>query len=485
MHQALKLELLGQSLSFVLPELVLCLGLVLLIMVGLFVRNGMALYGLALGVAVVNALVWQVEQSPVGVRLFNGMLWLDSFNYSVRGLVAVAGILTLLICNPNTIKRHQAEFYTLLLTMVLGAQLLAMSHHMVSLLLALELVSIPGYVLAGFGFTRSSAEAAFKYFVYGAVATATMLFGMSWLYGLGGTLEFSSGLVDKLGYHNHIVLFVMSVLVLAAVLFKMAAFPFYIWTPDVYEAAPISVVAILSTIPKVAAGAVFLKLIAWLSLDGFSRYNWISVASVMSIITLLVGNFSALWQTNIKRLMAYSSVSQAGFLMAAAIVRDNQRSIVFGFYALVLTLSTVLVFLMLQYFEKLKPIEKLQHLAGFGRTHPLASVLLSVGLISLTGLPITAGFTAKLLLFSATLEAWQLQSNLSLLILFGIGLLTTVVALFYYLKMPYQLFLKEPQAETTSNAVPQPGTLLLGVILGAAIIALFIWPEWVTKFLSH
>jgi NADH-quinone oxidoreductase subunit N len=484
METSLKLELARLSLRFIAPELKLCIGIIILLIVGLVakkrfneLRQFRAPKGIAIKIMVLDIIVlllmWPTTEA---VNLFNGMLTHNTFNSLLRLVIAVTGLFVVMTSPAPTTKRYSSEYFTLILTIILGGQLLVMSNHMVMVIISLELMSIPAYILAGFAFTKESAEASMKYFIYGSVATAFMIFGMSWLYGLGKGLELGSPVfIDQLGYNNHSVMFAACLFVVAGLLFKMAAAPFHLWAPDVYQATPYPVLMLFSTVPKIAAGAVLFKAIGWFDLNGQSRYDWQTVASALAILTLAVGNFSALWQKNVKRLMAYSSIGQAGFLLSAAVIQTQTGSSYFYFYAAVLAIGTVLVFLMLGYFERHQNASSVQEFAGLGRKNALSGVLLTIGLLSLTGLPITAGFTAKLFVFSGILEVWQTSGKPILMALFAFGLINTVVALYYYLQVPYQMFLKE--ANGSESKALSKVEIGVGLLLAIALVILFLWPS--------
>lgn len=476
-----KIEWTITSLGFLYPELVLTIGLLILIVVGLVVKNGNIAWLCSLFILLASFIFLLLDgptQNPIS--LFGGMLKSNAFSFYVRALNIFAGVLIVLLSRPSSIKKNPFEYFTLMLTILLGAQLLVMSEHLAMVILSLELMSIPAYVLAGFGFDKQSAEASLKYFIYGSVASAIMIFGFSWLYGLSETLLFTSfGFAEKLKFNDNEVFFAAGLMALAGLLFKMAATPFHFWTPDVYQSTPMPVLALFSTIPKIAAGAFLIKFVSALGLSGGTKYDWQYIIAVLAMATLTIGNFSALWQKDIKRLMAYSSIGQAGFLLVAVASLTRNSHSFFFFYSTVLMLSTVLVFLALQFFEREHQAKDLTDFQGLGKVNPVMAVLLLIGLLSLVGLPITAGFTAKLFLFSGLLEAWSQEGKDVLIWLFGFGLLNTVVSLYYYLRIPYFLFLKEPKSNQISTNQLFPA--LFGVLLAFAIIGLFFWPDGLMK----
>jgi NADH-quinone oxidoreductase subunit N len=473
-----KIEWSMASLGFIYPEIIIALGLLLLIVVGLVFRNGHVARLCSLFILIVGFIVLLLDGPVVEqISLFGGMLKSTAFTFYLRALLISAGILIVLLSEPKTIKKNPYEYFALMLSILLGALLLVMSEHFAMVILSLELMSIPAYVLAGFAFDKRSAEASLKYFIYGSVATAFMIFGFSWLYGLSETMIFTStAFAEKLKFNGNEIFFATGLMALAGLLFKMAATPFHFWAPDVYQSTPMPVLALFSSVPKIAAGAVLIKFTIALGLGGGARYDWQSILAVLAIATLTIGNFSALWQINAKRLMAYSSIGQAGFLLVAVATLTTNSNAFFFFYSAVLLISTVLVFSVLEFFEREYHTVNLSDFQGLGKVNPVMAVLLLIGLLSLVGLPITAGFTAKLFLFSGLLEAWSSTGKEVLIWLFGFGLLNTVVSLYYYLRIPYFMFLKEPKSDQV--AVKQVFPVLLGVVLAMAILVLFFWPDW-------
>jgi NADH-quinone oxidoreductase subunit N len=265
---------------------------------------------------------------------------------------------------------------------------------------------------------------------------------------------------------------------LSGFLFKIAGVPMHPWAPDVYEAAPMPIVAFLSTVPKLAGIAILAKFIE--SLPG---PEWPLVVSAVAFLSLAAGNFPALLQNNAKRMMAYSSIAQSGFLLIGIASSLPQGMTMMLFYASVYVLMNFLVFLYLQYFEVYE-IDSIPRFAGASKNFLWPSVFCLVGLIALTGLPPTAGFTAKLFIFSSLWEAYALSGKPYLLILLVFGLLNTVVSLFFYLKIPYHAFLKTSESPQKQNNLTFEN--LLGLILVLLLLVLFFRPGllmgWINRF---
>jgi NADH-quinone oxidoreductase subunit N len=463
------------SLAFVIPEIILVSSVCITLLFGLFLKKNKAIiltlitssaFLLAIGFILIH---WPHKPEPT----FGGTLRVDDFSSFFRLLFLTGGLFTLFI---SLQKESATEYVILIQAIVLGACLLAMSMHFATVLVSLELVSLSGYVLAGFAFNKSSSEGSMKYFLMGSVATACLVYGVSLVYGITGTLDFSSQqFVDTLIQSQSALILIAAFLILAAVLFKITAVPFHLWAPDVYQSAPTPVVAFLSVVPKLAGLVLFIKIVLAFNLFGQASIDWRTVIAGISILSIVIGNLSALAQTNPKRMLAYSSIAQAGFLLAGVATLDLAGIHATLFYAVVFLFINLLAFTALHFFENWKPLPAMADFAGLGRVAFTPALALVVSLVALTGLPPTAGFTAKLFVFSSLWNTWA-ESGLSImLILFIVGLLNTVIALYFYLKIPYYLFLKETPPGTASIKISITGNLLL-IILVMVVIWLFLNP---------
>lgn len=482
-----KLESIGMSLSFFIPELVLASGILFVIGIGLVKKDNLSLLTLASFILfsislLYHAINWSLYSVPTPI--FSGMLRSDDFSAYMKMLFDIAGLFTVLMTWRNQKKQaHLAEYYALLIAIVLGAHLLVMSMNLIMVFISLELISISSYVLTGFSFSKNGAEGSLKYFVFGSVASAIMLYGFSMLYGFTGTLDFSSPeFVNKLLGLDSVLFFIAALMALAGFFYKIAAAPLHPWAPDVYEAAPMPVVAFFSVVPKLAGIGILTKFTLALNIFGQSSFDWQFVLCLVAIFSLTVGNFSALWQKRPKRLMAYSSIAQSGFLLVGLTAFLQQGVHFMLFYASVYLLVNFLVFMYLQYFESLG-LDALESFSGTGKTHLWPSVFILIGLIALTGLPPTAGFTAKLFIFTSVWEAYELSGNTILLWLLVFGLLNTVVSLFYYMRIPYYAFIKDGHSIAKTNIFIFEN--YFGLVLVLMVLILFFNPGllmgWINK----
>lgn len=472
------------SLLYFYPEGILVIGLVIILIAGLIKKESqlhtlLSLFVLGFSIVMLVASWHSVDES---ISLFSGMLRHSNFSVFMRLLIDLSAILTVLITWRNK-QQYVSEYYVLILAAVVGAHALTMSVNMVMIFLSLELLSISSYLLTAFLFTKSGSEGSLKYFLFGAAASAVMLYGFSWLYGLSGTLEITSPQFTAMFTASASpIILVAGSMVLAGFLYKLAAAPMHPWSPDVYEAAPMPVVAFFSVVPKLAGLSVFMKFLHAIGAANESVYDWQLISAVIILATITVGNFSALWQKNPKRLMAYSSIAQSGFLMIGVLVLSAQGTHALLFYATVYLFMNYVVFLYLNYFE-IRGVKTIADFQGLGRSYFWPLLFLLIAFIALIGLPPTSGFTAKLFVFSSLWEAYQTSEKNILLILLVVGLLNTVISLFYYLRIPYYAFVKGGETYQKTNILTFEN--LLGAILVFIILWLFFSPEllmgWINK----
>lgn len=406
------------AISSYLPEIILFGGVVLLILLNLFDLNKALPY---LTIASVVAHLFAFDH-------------LTAFNLSV----SAATILTVAMSGRN----QKMEFYLLVLSVLLGANLLIRNASFSMIILSMELISISSYVLtAGNVPDKKRAEAAWKFFIYGSVATAIMIFGMTYHF------------VDN----NPLLHTIGSVMMIAGFLFKMTAVPFHLWAPDVYEATPAPVVAFLSVVPKLAGVGIILHFVN-------DAPMFVAVAAILSMI---IGTLAAISQTDARRMMAYSSVAQAGIMLAAVSV-FGQNSL--SFYVLIFTIMNYAVFILIDTREKTAFTE----FAGIGYTNPLIAITGTLALVSLVGIPPVAGFMAKLFVFTDVWRKYGDSGNGVYLGLFITGLLTTVGSLFFYLKIPFYMFFRRPEVSPALN-ISSFTNLLLAILVGL-LLALFVAP---------
>jgi NADH-quinone oxidoreductase subunit N len=468
------------SLPHFATELFLGSSILILIFIGLF-RNAKrrVLHSAAAFFFLISFILAILQLERTSGVIFNGMFRTgNSFADYFKILFSISGFLTVAMTWRSEKKQLRlSEFYALLFTVVLGANLLAMAENLLAVFLALEMISIPSYVLTGFSFDKKATEGSLKYFLFGSISSAVMVYGISILYGIFGTLNYTEFHLP--GPDSLTLFYIAGTFTLAGFLFKIAAVPMHPWAPDVYESAPMPVVAFFSVVPKIAGVAILMKFVLYCIPAGI---HWQLVISGIAILTLLAGNFSALWQKNVRRLMAYSSIAQSGFLLVSVAAGSLQGAEALVFYSSIYVLMTFLLFFYLQNFEN-RAFTTIAAFEGTGKAFLWPSIFMLIGFIALTGLPPTAGFTGKLFLFSALWESYAATGNQPLLWLLVFGLLNTVVSLFYYLRIPYYAFIRPQQHDIPTNNLRFEN--LLGGFLVLLILLLFFSPQllmgWINK----
>lgn len=424
-------EVLG-SISYLLPELCLVLAAISILLLELFLPKEQ--WKLKTVISLLFVILTFVALSFISdaKTIFGGSLQIDDLSRFFEVIFLFTLLFIFLFPSQKHELRSVGEYHFILFSLVLGAFLMVKSMNLLIFYLALELVSISSYLLTSVGSKKKGYEAGIKYLLFGALASGVMLYGMSLLYGLSGSLDLSIILSGNLDSSLHLVaFFLMSV----GVLFKLSIVPMHIWTPDVYEAAPTSVVAVFSIIPKLAALVFLMRGVSYIT-DAEFRMLFLQAISWMAILSMFFGNLAAIWQKNAKRMMAYSSIAHAGFLVIGVVV-NNQfglQSIVF--YSVIYALMNLGTFYFIACMER-NDLNEISDYAGIGKMIPIVGVSLVILMISLTGLPPTGGFSAKFLVFSSLWSSYETSQHGFMLWLFIFGLINTVIALFYYLKIPY------------------------------------------------
>lgn len=475
----------------VVPELILLAAACALVLMEAFLKTGgegsvdrtamvaVALTGLLASAGVALGL-WGEERLT-----FSGMLVLDQWAVFFKVLFAVGAALTVLM-SPGYLeahRRHLGEYYALLLFAVIGMDLITAARDFVLLYVAVELMAISCYLLAAFFRYRvRSNEASLKYLVTGSFASALLLYGVSLVYGLTGSTGYlnsgevlaSSGGIGE-GATGTGVVFAMA-LVAIGLAFKVSAVPFHMWTPDAYQGAPTPVAAFFSVGPKAAAFAAIMA--AFILAFPGTVGEWGVLFLVLSVLTMLVGNVYALVQTNVKRMLAYSSIAHAGYMLTGIAAMGWSGNSYPGqgvlVYLVAYTFMNLGAFGVLAYLKAQVPGKfdySLNYFAGLGRRSPLAAVLFTVFLISLTGIPGTAGFIGKFYVFSGVVWAdlWWLAV---------IGVLLSAVSAYYYLRVVMYMFFREPEEEYTVRESISGGLAASLWVSAVATVAIGIAPAW-------
>ena len=478
----MNVDYLVNSLYLIKPEIAVSITLVLLVLVDLVMGNNKKFlpYLAILGLAVAGYFI--IEQFGMNSLAFvskgsRGMVVADPFGAFFKGIVVFASLFVVYFSTASdeiksSVDRH-GEYYTLVFGMILGMFFMIAASDLIVIYLSLELVSLSSYVLAGFTKTSlRNSEASLKYVIYGAVSSGIMLFGISILYGItGSTNLFEINSLIQTTSIPGLTFVLAGILIFTGIGYKISAAPFHFWTPDVYEGAPITITAFLSVASKAAGFALlirFIKITFIRSVDSNGYWqlvemiDWRTFFVIISIITMTLGNFAALWQDNLKRMLAYSSIAHAGYLLLGMAVLSNQGLIAIIIYFTVYALMNLGAFFVVMLIANKTGSENIDDYKGLGYTQPFLGVALGIFLVSLTGLPPTAGFVGKLYLFIALVDA-------KMIALAVVALLNSVVSLYYYIRVLKNLFLSGPQAEGSEFKVSFANGLVV-VLLAAPII---------------
>ena len=476
---------LGETLQLLSPELILLFTGLMVLIVDLAWDDeasktvwvpGLAVAGLA-GALLATILLWGTPPTTV-----LAMMAVDPFALFFK-IVALGTVILVILAAASYLRGrtpYRSEFYALLIFAGLAISLASASVNLISIYLSMEFLSITSYVLAGyFRDDMKSSEAGIKYFLFGAVASAVMLYGMSLLYGATGTTDLAeiATLLHSGGGMQDLAVAAI-VLMLTGFAFKVVLAPFHQWAPDTYEGAPTPITAFLSVGSKAAGFAIMMRVLL-LALPGF-RYDigWMAFLMALSIISMILGNFIALRQSNIKRMLAYSSIAQAGYItigfVSLALNVDGAFLGINGslFYLFAYLFTNMAVFLGVIAFETATGSVEISDFRGLVRRSPVVAGVMLVGLLSLAGIPGTGGFLAKFVVFGSAIQ-FNTPQTLTLAI---VGVLTSVVAAFYYLNVVRYMFF-EPADEDASPVNVSPALKVGLAIAAVGILVVGVYPQ--------
>lgn len=467
------------TLLLISPELILAVFGLLILIVDLIWREKsrailpwITVLGFVLALAA-TLILWRNN-----TLIFAGMYAVDTFSLFFKLIGTIAGIIVVLVSIDYLRARtkSQGDFFMLLTFSVLAITMMASSTSLLMIYLSIEFLSYMSYLLAGFlREDKKSNESAIKYFLYGAVTSAVMLYGLSLLYGVSGSLNLAdvakafAASVDK---STSALALVSLALVLAGFGFKISAVPFHQWAPDTYEGAPTPVTAFLSVGPKAAGFALLFRVV----LTAFPAFHeqWVALISLVAIMTMTLGNLVALRQTNVKRLLAYSSIAQAGYMLVGLVsVNLNGNSPFMGLNGVLIYLAAYLftnlgAFLCVIAIENATGAVEIPEYAGLIKRAPLLAALLVIFFLSLAGIPPTAGFIGKFFVFGAALRE-------GFLFLAAIGVINSVISVFYYFAIVRAAFFEEPKEAT---AIRVPAVVTTALVASAAVVLLVaVYPQ--------
>jgi NADH-quinone oxidoreductase subunit N len=463
-----------------LPEIILTIaGTFLMVIEPILNRRSSSLFGHLSIAALLCALAGALYANSQPGTAFGGMLVVDGFATFFRVLVIAVGILTVLP-SYRFLNRQDAEtgeYHALLLFSIAGQCLMAAANDLIVIFIGLEISSIASYILAGYlRDDKRANEAALKYFLLGSFATAFFLYGVAVIYGSTGTINLSQVRAAVSG-QNALYVGLAAALMFVGLGFKVSASPFQIWAPDVYQGSPTPVAGFLSAGPKAAAFAIFLRIFmtAFEPIAG----GWWPLVWASALLSMTIGNFAALMQSNIKRMLAYSSIAHAGYVLVALTASSEVGAAAAMFYLAAYAFMNIGAFAVVSHLSgRGERYLAIDDFAGLAKKQPLMAWMLTIFLLSLIGVPLTGGFFGKFYIFKAALES-------HLVWLTVLGLLNSAVAAYYYLRILVMMWMHEP-GEAVIEAEPLSAAMSLALIVPAiGTLFLGIFPTWVLDFASR
>jgi NADH-quinone oxidoreductase subunit N len=411
------------------------------------------------------------------ILVWGDMLRFDWLSVTFKSLFIFGAAITALFAMDVEGLAKKGEFYILLLVSTIGMSLMAASADLIMLYLAIETTSIPMYILAGF-FKEDdkSTEAGFKYLLFGAMTSAIMLYGFSLLYGFSGTTNLTV-LADSVRAQAiaPVALFGSLILVLIGFSFKISAVPFHFWAPDVYEGAPTPVTGFLSTASKAAGFAVLIRVLT-MAFPAISQ-NWQMLVAILATATMTIGNFIALSQKNIKRLLAYSSIAHAGYILVGVATNSVLGAAGVTIYVIAYLVTNLAAFGIVTAFWRITGSDEIADYAGMSRRSPYLALAMMIAFLSLAGMPPFGGFIAKVMVFAAAVQA-------DMVWLAFVGVINSIVGLYYYLIVLKVVYLYRSEEENIPVTLPRPYIIALTILtFGILLIGAFFapWFNWSTS----
>jgi NADH-quinone oxidoreductase subunit N len=456
------------------PESVLAATFCAALLVDLFARKNRLAVPLVALLGLVLAAYFVAGQNAATASIWSNMMAVDAFSAFFKYLIlAASAIIVVFSLQSNELRESPmrlGEYYALLMSMTLGMVLMAGATSLLMMYLSLELTSLSSYILSGYTKeAEDSSEASLKYVIFGALASGLMLYGISILYGLTGSIDiYGVNRALLAGQVNATALIIAGILITVGFGYKISAVPFHFWTPDVYQGAPVTITALLSVASKAAGFAMMIRFFkisfldpmtgamtlgSWATFEGF---EWNQVLAILSVLTMTLGNLVAIHQNNMKRLLAYSSIAQAGYMLLGVVVLSNEGLAAVMIYLVVYLFMNLGAFYTIMIVANKIGSEDIDAYKGLGYRTPIVGFAMTIFLLSLTGIPPTAGFVGKLYLFAALINAKWFWLAI-------VGVLNSVVSLYYYVRVIRNMFLRAP--EENAGAIRFPATQLVVLFL--------------------
>jgi NADH-quinone oxidoreductase subunit N len=485
-----------QSISLFLPELILTVLILFVIIYDLFLdksKSGKTGWVLCLGLLVVSFSIW--KQENVTTTLFTDAVALDPFASFFKQIIILATILVSIVSlySNELSKYRKGELFALLGIITFGLFLMVSAVDLIVLYISIEIVSIMSFVLAGYLKENTfSNEASLKYVLYGALSSGIMLFGLSYIFGLTGSTNYFQiqNAIAGLDKSANTALLLSTIMILAGFGYKISAVPFHFWTPDVYQGAPTTVTAYLSIAPKAGAFAMMIRFFNQVLADGGSlsgldvlsvaNIPWANILSLLAILTMTLGNVVALQQDNIKRMLAYSSVAHAGYMLLAMPVMSSESIYAIMIYLVMYLFMNLGAFFIVILVKNKTGGETFDDYKGLGWEMPTVGICMTIFMVSLTGLPPTAGFVGKFYIFASLIKGGS-----SFYWLVFAGAINSVVSLYYYLKVVKVMFLDGDKKDVILQPDLPMFMMLMITVLPTALLGIYWSPlaDWVKRSL--
>jgi len=474
-----------QSLEFFIPEIILVITILACLITDLFLKKSKTdLIGwvLGIGLIIVGLSVYNLSSVPP-TTLFSDMIVIDPFSSYMKIIIIISTLLIIVAswANGELSKYRKGEYFTLIGIMVVGLFLMTSSIDIIMLYVSVEVVSIMSFVLAGYlKLNTRSNEAGLKYVIYGAFSSGVMLFGLSLVFGLTGSTNYFviQGAISSMDSSANPALIMALLMIFAGFGYKISSVPFHFWTPDVYEGAPTTITAYLSVAPKAAGFAMIIRFFYQVFSDsialsgtamGYTDLPWPEIIGILAVVTMTLGNLVAIQQESIKRMLAYSSIAHAGYMMLAVPVLSMDAVESIMIYLFVYIFMNLGAFFVVIIVKNKTGGETFEEYDGLGWKMPIVGALMTLFMLSLTGLPPTAGFVGKLYIFKTLVGAGS--DYLWLVIAGGIN---SVISLYYYFHVVKVMFLSGKRSDKLSY----PPSLMLGLIIFTAVPSLFLGLYW-------
>ncbi len=455
---------------------------------GLEVRLRFVIGGMVAGVGCAAAIVWMLVM-PEHANPLAGMLVVDPLTQLVKVALLAQTIFTILISIESNFTTHVGEYLALILLATVGMMFMVSAEDILMIFVSLEMTSLSLYILTAFNKRDiKSAEAALKYFLFGGMSAAFMLFGLSLIYGLSGSTNLGEIATVLKGRGLDPLLIVAIVMTVIGFGFKVAAVPFHLWAPDAYEGAPTPSAAFIASGSKVASFFIFAKvmMIGFAGAEGSGAFRylvsgWAPTIAIVAVLSMGLGNLAAIVQGNVKRLLAYSAIAHGGYALLGILANSNQGVAALIYYVITYGLTTVGAFGVVAVVEQATGGAKLSDFAGLSRRAPLVSLCMMVFMLSLAGIPPLAGFFGKFYVFVAAAAA---AKNLGLLWLVILAIAMSAVSLFYYLQVLKRIYISDAPAGARSIPVPWLTQITLAV-LALGVVLLGCFPGWLVGLIKH